>query len=128
MLRGVLEIPVVIPANYYAMLKRLFSQPTIEGPYILRVKAKVHKVAGMNQKVSVGKTFYPVVEAVGSRVKELVDLALLIGDRQLDRQIILNALHLTFERRKTHPLPATLDAPPPAWVIPYTALAEQCGL
>jgi hypothetical protein len=63
-----------------------------------------------------------------SRVKDVVDLALLIGDRQLDRQMILNALHLTFERRKTHPLPTTLDAPPPAWVIPFTALAEECGL
>jgi hypothetical protein len=63
-----------------------------------------------------------------SRVKDLVDLALLIRDRQLDRQMILNALLLTFERRKTHPLPTALDAPPPAWAIPFTALAEECGL
>ena len=63
-----------------------------------------------------------------SRVKDLVDLALLIGEDELDRQRILNALHLTFERRGTHPLPTNLIAPPPEWQIPFRALAEECGL
>jgi hypothetical protein len=63
-----------------------------------------------------------------SRVKDLVDMALLIGDNQLDRQRTLNALHLTFERRGTHLLPASLNAPPLEWQIPFRALAEECGL
>jgi hypothetical protein len=62
-----------------------------------------------------------------SRVKDLVDLALLIGG-ELDRQRILDALHLTFDRRRTHSLPTALDAPSPEWMIPFQALAAECGM
>ena len=66
--------------------------------------------------------------AANSRVKDLVDLALLIGSGGLDRQKILDALSLTFERRATHDLPAGLVPPPADWQIPFQALAEECGL
>jgi len=66
--------------------------------------------------------------AANSRVKDLVDLALLIGSGGLDRQRILDALRLTFERRGTHDLPAGLVAPPADWQIPFQGLAEECGL
>jgi hypothetical protein len=55
-------------------------------------------------------------------------MALLIGDSTLDWQRIRNALRLTFERRATHPLPKTLDAPPSEWTTPFQNLAEECGL
>jgi hypothetical protein len=63
-----------------------------------------------------------------SRVKDLVDLALLIRSGGMDRQRILDALHLTFERRGTHDLPASLVPPPTEWQIPFRALAEECDL
>ncbi|MFN0106359.1 MAG: nucleotidyl transferase AbiEii/AbiGii toxin family protein [Bryobacteraceae bacterium] len=66
--------------------------------------------------------------AANSRVKDLVDLALLIGSVGLDRQRLLDALRLTFEKRGTHDLPATLVPPPADWLIPFRALAEECGL
>ncbi len=66
--------------------------------------------------------------AANSRVKDLVDLALLIGSGGLDKQRILEALRLTFERRGTHDLPASLVPPPADWQIPFQALAEECGL
>ena len=66
--------------------------------------------------------------AANSRVKDLVDLALLIGSGGLDKQRILEALRLTFERRGTHDLPANLVPPPADWQIPFHALAEECGL
>jgi hypothetical protein len=66
--------------------------------------------------------------ASNSRVKDLVDLALLIGSGGLDTQQILGALRLTFERRGTHHLPAGLVSPPADWQIPFQALAEECGL
>ena len=66
--------------------------------------------------------------AANSRVKDLVDLALLIGSGGLDKQRILDALRLTFERRGTHDLPADLVPPPADWQIPFQALAEECGL
>jgi hypothetical protein len=66
--------------------------------------------------------------AANSRVKDLVDLALLIGSGGLDKQRILDALRLTFDRRRTHDLPAGLVPPPADWQIPFQALAEECGL
>jgi hypothetical protein len=63
-----------------------------------------------------------------SRVKDLVDLALLIADNQLDRQRVIDALHLTFDRRGTHALPTSLSVPPSEWQTPFRALAEECGL
>jgi hypothetical protein len=66
--------------------------------------------------------------AANSRVKDLVDLALLIGSGGLDKQRILEALRLTFERRGTHDLPTNLVPPPADWEVPFHALAEECGL
>ena len=66
--------------------------------------------------------------AANSRVKDLVDLALLIRSGGLDKQRIMEALRLTFERRGTHDLPASLVQPPADWQIPFHALAEECGL
>ena len=63
-----------------------------------------------------------------SRVKDLVDLALLIGSDELEKPRILDALRLTFERRGTHDLPVSLVPPPADWQIPFHALAEECGL
>jgi hypothetical protein len=63
-----------------------------------------------------------------SRVKDLMDLALLIGSGELTRQQVADALRLTFERRKTHALPSELPPPPPDWRGRFRALAEECGL
>ena len=63
-----------------------------------------------------------------SRVKDLVDLALLIKSGGLEKRRILDALHLTFERRGTHNLPVALIRPPVDWQIPFRTLAEECGL
>jgi len=63
-----------------------------------------------------------------SRVKDLLDLALLSGSGDLDSQRLLDALRLTFERRATHTMPAELAAPPLEWQLPFQALAEECGL
>lgn len=66
--------------------------------------------------------------AANSRVKDLVDMALLIGSSRLDQQRTFEALRLTFERRGTHDLPAGLIPPPADWQIPFRAIAEECGL
>ena len=58
-----------------------------------------------------------------SRVKDLVDLALLIADNQLGRQRVINALHLTFDRRGTHALSTGLSVPLPEWRTPFRAIA-----
>jgi hypothetical protein len=35
------------------------------------------------------------------------------------------ALEQTFSFRKTHPLPMSVPAPPPAWESPYAAMAQE---
>lgn len=66
--------------------------------------------------------------AANSRVKDLVDLALLIGSGGLNQPRTQDALRLTFERRGTHDLAAGLPPPSPDWQIPFQALARECGL
>jgi hypothetical protein len=66
--------------------------------------------------------------SANSRVKDLVDMALLIGSGGLDRRRVADASHLTFERRATHDLPASLVPPPADWQVPLRALAEECRL
>jgi hypothetical protein len=63
-----------------------------------------------------------------SRVKDLVDLALLTGDNRLDPAKAFAALHLTFERRNTHALATSLNVPPEEWNMPFQVLAKECAL
>jgi len=60
-----------------------------------------------------------------SRVKDLPDLALLATAQAIDARRLRAALDQTFTFRKTHPLPAQLPAPQPAWVAPYVAMARE---
>ena len=60
-----------------------------------------------------------------SRVKDLPDLALLASARPLDAARLRAALEQTLAFRKTHSLPTTLPAPPPAWDAPYAAMARE---
>jgi len=66
--------------------------------------------------------------STNSRVKDLVDLALLAGSATLAPDRVIDALRLTFERRKTHSLPSVLFEPPAEWERPFRALSEECNL
>jgi hypothetical protein len=66
--------------------------------------------------------------ATNSRVKDLVDMALLIESRGMELRRVADALQLTFERRRTHELPASLVPPPADWQIPFRALADECRI
>lgn len=63
-----------------------------------------------------------------SRVKDLVDMVLLIESGRLDSALVRRALKATFDRRATHALPAELAPPPEQWRAPFGRLAEECGL
>jgi predicted nucleotidyltransferase component of viral defense system len=60
-----------------------------------------------------------------TRVKDLSDLALLATTRPLDARRLRAALEQTFAFRKTHPLPASVPAPPESWRTPYEAMARE---
>jgi hypothetical protein len=63
-----------------------------------------------------------------TRVKDLVDLILLIERTKLDAARLPKAIRETFQRRKTHEIPAALGSPPLSWSRPFAELAAECGL
>ena len=66
--------------------------------------------------------------AANTRVRDLVDMVLLIQSATLARNKVTEAIRVTFERRETHALPNVLQMPPADWKKPYDALAKECGL
>jgi len=91
-------------------------------------KPRVRMISGEQQFAEKVHAYTLPRSSQNSRVKDLVDLALLISDDRLDRARVANALHLTFARRETHALPPNLSAPPEDWQTSFRALAEECGL
>jgi hypothetical protein len=71
---------------------------------------------------------FPWEDRDNTRVKDLVDLVLLVQSEQLGPERVRRALVATFETRGTHPLPGKLPTPPRDWEEPYAALAEELGL
>jgi hypothetical protein len=66
--------------------------------------------------------------AVNSRVRDLVDMVLLIHSGTLVKAKISEAIRVTFNRRGTHAMANVLPQPPGNWQKPYDALAKECGL
>lgn len=46
----------------------------------------------------------------------------------LDAVALWRAIETTFAVRGTHPVPATLPAPPPEWSTPFAELARTVGI
>jgi hypothetical protein len=63
-----------------------------------------------------------------SRVRDLVDLYLLITKGSLEAARCKESLHRTFERRGTHEIPRDLVPPPADWARPFQVLAEECQI
>lgn len=60
-----------------------------------------------------------------TRVKDLPDIALLAGVRDIDPTHLRAALEQTFSSRKTHALPNSLPEPAISWAAPYERMAQQ---
>jgi hypothetical protein len=71
---------------------------------------------------------FPWQDRDNTRVKDLVDLVLLIHAGQVDPERIGSALRATFAARASHPLPFQLPEPPQDWAEPYAALAQDLDL
>ncbi len=66
--------------------------------------------------------------SANSRVKDLVDLALLVNSGELATERIREAVRVTFQRRGTHVLPSPLLPPPSDWRKSFEAFADECRL
>lgn len=66
-------------------------------------------------------------DRVNSRVKDLVDLFLLLSAGDMDRGSVNTALLKTFERRATHLLSAIVPEPPVFWEKPFLTMTKDLG-
>jgi nucleotidyltransferase AbiEii toxin of type IV toxin-antitoxin system len=66
--------------------------------------------------------------AANTRVRDLVDMVLLIQSGTLAKAMVAEAIRVTFDRRGTHDVPISVPQPPTDWQKPYDALAKECGL
>lgn len=71
---------------------------------------------------------YNYGKRTNTRVKDLIDLVLLVKSNDLDKDKVLDALHKTFTKRNTHKLPAALPSPPEQWTEKFADLAAECRL
>jgi Nucleotidyl transferase AbiEii toxin, Type IV TA system len=71
---------------------------------------------------------FPWQDRDNTRVRDLVDLVLLVHTGPLGAHEVRQALEATFRARATHPLKAELPKPPGAWSEPYRALAAELGI
>ncbi len=71
---------------------------------------------------------FPWQDRDNTRIKDLVDLVLLVHLGQLDPNHVRRALAATFETRGTHLLPTHLPEPSPAWAESYAAIALELEL
>lgn len=63
-----------------------------------------------------------------SRVKDLIDLVLILDSKNIDPQELMDSIDRVFSLRKTHTFPEFLPHPPQEWSIPFNKMAEECGL
>lgn len=71
---------------------------------------------------------FPRETIPNSRVKDLVDMVLLIRLGTMDNKRIALAIQATFDRRNTHSVPTILLEPPKEWEKPFAALAMECKM
>ncbi len=71
---------------------------------------------------------FPWRDRDNTRVKDLVDLVLLVNSGLLEPKRVKRALEVTFQTRDTHRLPSRLPVPPADWTEPYAALAHDLQL
>jgi hypothetical protein len=67
-------------------------------------------------------------EVTNTRVRDLVDLVLILEHETPVPGRVRSAIDATFRSRGTHPAPDTAPSPPPDWDKPFSVLAAECGL
>ena len=64
---------------------------------------------------------------INTRVKDLIDLLLLIERKGFDSLNCKKALEMIFKIRETHSLPSELLEPPEEWIDSFQKMVNECG-
>jgi hypothetical protein len=67
-------------------------------------------------------------ETTNSRVRDLVDLVLILDEQQPTVEGVRQAVAVTFARRQTHSIPGEIMPPPAGWATPFAELVAECAL
>ncbi len=113
----------------------LDSPDTLYGPELLDfAEIKAVQVPGIPlprhvaEKVHAYTRTYGRIGKHSSRVRDLVDLALIASEATMDARMLRQQLVTTFEVRATHELPTELPPAPEDWSIPFRKLAREVGI
>ncbi len=71
---------------------------------------------------------YPRDKRPFSRIRDLVDLVLIIEQGLPGKKLVKSAIEATFKRRGTHEIPKDLEIPPAALEGTYSDMAQDCGI
>ena len=67
-------------------------------------------------------------EQINTRTKDLVDLILLLNQKDRSLESFYRSLQRVFRARNTHSLPKVLLEPPVSWHRPFAVMAVECGI
>jgi len=70
----------------------------------------------------------PREEKLNSRVRDLIDMLLLLEHRNISVDAFKQTIQKVFKASKPHSLPMSLNEPPQEWTTLYQALADKCGV
>ena len=65
---------------------------------------------------------------LNSRVKDLIDMLLLVRTKRIKTKKLKKVIKRIFEHRGSHKIPDKLQAPPTEWEMPFSVLAKDCLL
>jgi len=71
---------------------------------------------------------YPWTDRINTRVKDLVDLVVLLQRGSLDPASVGVAVDATFAARRTHEVPSRVPDAPDSWKSEFASLAREAGL
>jgi hypothetical protein len=113
--------PIVEAVEYLrtpALLEFAEVRPTVVPcyPVTQQIAEKVHAITRSH------------ASGEGTRVKDLIDILLLVELSEIDGKHLIQALKATFDTRQTHSLPSSFPDLPTSWAVPFRRLCADVGL
>ncbi|MBI2608463.1 MAG: nucleotidyl transferase AbiEii/AbiGii toxin family protein [Deltaproteobacteria bacterium] len=93
------------------------------------IESKAYPTISIEQQFSEKLHAYtrPRTSGHNSRVKDLMDMVLLIESKSIDPLKIVTAIEVTFKQYQSHDCPKKLSEPPSSWKDPFQVMAKDCG-